>query len=68
MVYCKKWDDNVITSFVTLYQHVFDTYEHIFIYTDDWVLEELQKKGTEDAIVHNKKSIMHFKNLNEQER
>ena len=53
MVYCKKWDDNVIKSFVKLFQHVSETYEHIFIYTDGWVFEELEK-GKE---VHNGKTV-----------
>ena len=41
MVYCKKFDDRVIESFEKVFQHVSETYEHVFLYTDDWVIEKL---------------------------
>jgi hypothetical protein len=43
MIYCKPFDQEVIHSFMKVYKYMQETFPHINIYVDDWVLDEITK-------------------------
>ena len=43
MVYCKPYDDEVIESFIKLYEHMQLVYPDIEVMVDDWVIPEIER-------------------------
>lgn len=41
MIYCKPFDQEVIHSFMKVYQFMQEKFPHIKIFVDDWMLEEI---------------------------
>ena len=44
MVYCKPYDDEVVTSFVTIYEYMQAKFPGIEILVDDWMIPEIERE------------------------
>ena len=76
MVYCKKYDKDVLMSFLLLFEHVYKEYKQIRLCVESWVVEEIDNnikvtecpKGEKGIAWPNNVKPSIFRNKDEKER